>query len=222
MFGPLFGIGQQLLGQLLVFFIVAAARTRPCQGSHGHTTIDHADHYLGRAADERDARRAEIEHERAGIHDPQRAINLERMRRNVEFQSLADDDLKNIARADVFDALADRLLEIDLREIRFVGNLRRARGIDIHRRQLGANGGELLDRGVDTLFRIGIGFGRGKLIEPRECHHHDRLVDVVEHHHPIEKCERKVGQMTIVGRGVRQVLGVAHHVVTGIADRARP
>ncbi len=48
----------------------------------------------------------------------------------------------------------------------------------------------------------------------------DRLANMVENHHAIVEGERQVGQAAIVGRGVRQVLGVAHGVVGRVADGA--
>ncbi len=63
-------------------------------------------------------RRAQIEHERAGIHHPQRAIDLERVGLDFQFQPLADHDLKDVAGPDVFDALFDGLLEFGLAEVR--------------------------------------------------------------------------------------------------------
>ena len=43
---------------------------------------------------------------------------------------------------------------------------------------------------------------------------------MVEDDHPVIKRERKIGEPPIVGRRGRQVLGVSHGVVRGIADRA--
>ncbi len=82
--GPLLGIGEQLFGQAAVFFFGRAAAARAGERADGDVAIDDADHDLRRAADERHARRAQVEHERAGVHDPQRAIDLERRRLDVE------------------------------------------------------------------------------------------------------------------------------------------
>ena len=79
--GPLLGIGQQFLGQPAVFFLGRAAAARAGQRADGHLAVDHADHDLRRTAHQRHARRAHVEHERAGVDHPQRAVDLERMRR---------------------------------------------------------------------------------------------------------------------------------------------
>ena len=77
--GPFLGIGQQFLGQPAVFLLVGAARARAGQRADGHLAVDHATHDLRRTADQRHARRPQEEHERAGVHDPQRAVDLERV-----------------------------------------------------------------------------------------------------------------------------------------------
>ncbi len=59
-------------------------------------------------------RRAQEEHERAGVHDPQRAIDLERIDCERHRQSLADHHLKDVAGANVFDALANRVFKLRL------------------------------------------------------------------------------------------------------------
>ena len=81
--GPLLGIGQQLLGQPPIFFFGRAAAARAGERADRHLAVDDADHDLRRAADERALRRAQEEHERAGVHDPQRAIDLERIDRRA-------------------------------------------------------------------------------------------------------------------------------------------
>ena len=77
--GPFLGIGQQFFGQAAVFFVgcAAAARAgqradgRPCRRPRG-TMIS------GELPTSVTLRRPQVEHERAGVHDPQRAIDLER------------------------------------------------------------------------------------------------------------------------------------------------
>ena len=47
-----------------------------------------------------------------------------------------------------------------------------------------------------------------------------RLVDLVENDHAIVEGERQVGQLAIVFRSIRQVLGVAHDVVARVSNGA--
>ncbi len=79
----------------------------------------------------------EVEHERARIHDAERAIDLERRRVDVELEALADHDLEDVAGADVLDALADGVFELFLLEIRAVGDGRIAAELDVDWRELG-------------------------------------------------------------------------------------
>ena len=50
-------------------------------------------------------------------------------------------------------------------------------------------------------------------------HHQDRLADMVKNHHPVVKRKRKIRQAAIIGRRVRQILGVPDGIVRSIADR---
>ena len=81
--GPLLGVGQQFVGEALVLFLGAAAAARAGQRADGDLAVDHADHDLRRAADQRALRRPQEEHERAGVHDPQRAVDVERIGRRA-------------------------------------------------------------------------------------------------------------------------------------------
>ena len=78
--GTFLGIGQQFLGESLVFVFVATAGPRSGERPDGHASIDDPDHDFGRTADERYFGRAQIEHERTGIHNPQSPIHLKRRR----------------------------------------------------------------------------------------------------------------------------------------------
>ena len=57
--------------------------------------------------------------------------DFERVDVDLHFQALADDDLKDVTRFDVLNALADRIFELRLREIRTERNLGRARRVDV-------------------------------------------------------------------------------------------
>jgi len=137
-------------------------------------------------------------------------------------QPLADDDLKNVAGANVLDTLVHRLLELLARKVRFVreGRLRERRNIGW--RQFATGRFQPCDQRVDAALRVGVGPLQvvAELVQPGHRHHHFRLVHVVEHDHLIVERERQVGQLPVVRRGVGQILGVAHHVVAGVADRA--
>ena len=145
---PLLGIGQQLRGQPHVFLVGLAAAAGARQGPHRHPPVHHSDHHLGRAAHQRHAGRADIEHERAGVHHAKRAVDFERMRLDRHLQPLAEHDLEDVAGADVLHALFDRLLELRLGEVRWILDSTR-RPVDIDRRQLAPARRELRDQGID-------------------------------------------------------------------------
>ena len=79
MLGPFLGIGQQFLGQTPSSSSSRPRLPRAGQRTHRHLAVHDATHDLGRTADQRHARRAQEEHERAGIDDPQGAVDLERV-----------------------------------------------------------------------------------------------------------------------------------------------
>ena len=110
MFRPFLRIGQQFFGQPPILVLVRPAHPGPGQRPHGDLSVHHATHDLRRAADQGHARRAEEEHERTGVHDPQRAIDFERIAMDFQLQALADHDLEDVTSSNVLDALADRLL----------------------------------------------------------------------------------------------------------------
>ncbi len=135
-FGALLGIGEQLFGEQAIFLVGLAAAARASQRANRDAAVDDANHDLRRAADERDARRAQVEHERAGIHDAERAIDFERRRVNVELEALADYDLEDVAGADVLDAFANGVFELLWLEVRAIGDGRIAAELDVDRCEL--------------------------------------------------------------------------------------
>ena len=116
--GPLLGSASSSSASRRSSSSVVAAAAGAGQRADGHLAVDHPDHDLRRTAHQRDARRADVEHERAGVDHPQRAVDLERMRPDRHLQPLAEDDLEDVAGPDVLDALLDGRLEVRLGEVR--------------------------------------------------------------------------------------------------------
>ena len=77
--GALLGIGGQLGGQRLVFFLVAAARARAGDGPVKRLAILHLHQHLRRAAHDRRIAQLQKIHIGRGIHHAQRAIDLKRI-----------------------------------------------------------------------------------------------------------------------------------------------
>ena len=78
--GALLGVGQQLLGQRAVLGLVAP-RGAACPASGRIVTMPVLDPHqdLGRAADQGEIAERQVEEERAGIDDPQHAVDVERL-----------------------------------------------------------------------------------------------------------------------------------------------
>jgi len=220
--GPLLGVGQQLLGESAVLFLAGPAAARAGQRPRNHLAVDHADHDLRRAADQGHAGSAHVEHEGAGIDDPQRPVDLERVHADGHLQALAEDDLEDVAGADVLDALLDGRLELLAREVRLAGEIGRAFQGDVHRLQVAGVRGQLVDQGVDAAAGVVVGRAAADalVVEPGHGDHDDRLGHVIEDDHLIVEGEPQVGDLAVVVRGVGEVLEVADHVVAGVAHCA--
>lgn len=216
--GSLFRIGEELLFQPLVLFIGRSAFASAGEWANRDLAIFDADHDFRRTADERCVWCPQQEHERTGIHDSQRAVDVERRSFCFELQTLADDHLKDVASDDVFLALFDGGLELALCEIRLIGQLRLAGQRDVVERQVGFSGLQLLAGFIDA--NAGLVIRLPQIAALRACvaDHQDRLLDVIEDDHAVVKRERHVGQLAVIERCVRQMLGVADDVVTGVAD----
>ena len=135
--GTLLRIGQQFFGQPAVFLFGRAAPPGAGQRADGDLPVDDAHHHFRRTAHQGDAGRADVEHERAGVDHPQRAVDLEGMGAQRHLQPLAGHDLEDVARADVLDALAHGRLELGLGEVRAVRQRHVAFRADVERLQFG-------------------------------------------------------------------------------------
>ncbi len=140
-FSPFLWVGEEFLGQAGVFFLVCAAAACAGQGADGDLAIDHADHDLGRAADESDAGRAEVKHEGAGIDYAECAVDFEGMGVNGQLQALAGNHLEDIAGADVFHAFSHGVFKILLGEIGLVWDVHLAGDADVDGAEIAGPGG---------------------------------------------------------------------------------
>ena len=223
MFRPLLGVGQQALGEGRVLLRRLAPRTRARQRSHGDVAVHHADHDLGRTAYQRGCGGPQVEHERAWVHHPQRAVEFERGEGEGHLQTPTEHHLEDVAGANVFDGLlggGQKLLAGRCRPGRPLGEASwlpsRA---DVGRRRPRARCEQPVDRFVDTAagLRVATGRGRGRAVVDVGQHHDvERLGDVVENKQTIVEGEREVGEMEVVDGWMGQPLRVADGVVGGI------
>jgi hypothetical protein len=190
--------------------VPASGRTVTCRSTA---------HNFGRAADERYLGRPQKEHERARIDNSQRPIDFQRIAAEIEFQPLTEHHLKNVAGPDEFDALANCVFVLQLGLIRLPSNPRLAcrgdvRGGQVRRLR------ESRHQFVDPTAGVVVGGLHVplRLVEPGHHDDEQRLAHVVEHDHPVVERKRQIGQPAVVGRRIRKVLDIPHHVVSRVAD----
>ena len=110
--GTLLGIGQQLFGQrpVLGFVGTAAPRARQRPDRHQHRPR-RAPGSPASSRSRRNRRRADRNRNGLGIDDPQDAVDVERIGLGLDRESLAGNDLKDVAGLDVFLAMThDRFI----------------------------------------------------------------------------------------------------------------
>ncbi len=117
-FGALFWIGQEFGGVPLVLRDGGAATARPCDRPNLDDIADKPDMHLRRAADKRKiVRKLEAEHIRRRIDESETPVKIERVPIEIGFETLRQNDLEDIAGADVFPGALNRLLKLLAPEI---------------------------------------------------------------------------------------------------------
>ena len=220
MLGPFFGIGQEFFRQPAVFILVGSAGPRAGQRANRHDPVFDADHNFGRTADQIHTRRFQQKHKRTRIDDPQRAIDLKRSRRSLPSKSLADDDLEDVARADVFLAAGDGRLKFRAGNVRLPSGLRLHGQANVAQPEFARGTVQLGAQLVDAGCRAVVSRSRIAFIGACVCDDQDRFIDLIKNYHPVVKRERHIGDVTVIIRRVGQVLAVAHDVVAGVSDRS--
>ena len=225
--GPLLRVGEQTLGEGPVLFRGGAARTRPGERAHRHRAVDEAHHDLRRAADERRGGGAEEEHERARVHHPQRPVELDRRVVEGDVEAAAEHHLEDVAGADVLDRRVDGGEESLTAEGGGCRAVAEAAGLvagaDVGRCGPIGRREELRKSGVDPPTRLGpavLDGGGGAVADVGENDDIERLRDVVEDHEPVVEGEAQIGERTVVGGGVGEILDVPDRVVGRIPDDA--
>ena len=107
--GPFLGVGQQFLGQGPVLGLVLAPPPRAGERADRDRPVLDPDQDLRRAADQAEVVERQVEQERAGVDDPEHAVDVERVGRGLDLEPLAGHDLEDVAGLDVFLAVPDDL-----------------------------------------------------------------------------------------------------------------
>ena len=161
-----------------------------------------------------------IKQERAGIDDPQDAVDIEWPCLGFNGEPLAGNDLEDIAGLDVLLTMPHNRFISRSGEIRPRLERDRRFRVDVAQPKVRAGRSQAIDQFVNAVARSFIGgLGVGSWPDVRLRHHEDRLADMIENHHPIIKRKRKIRQAAIIRRRVRQILGVAHRIVRSVAHR---
>ena len=99
----LFGIGHEVVGIGVVLFDGRSSAAGAGDGADFHEVAGEAHMDFGRTADERvSAGTAEAEHVGRGIHEPQGAVEIQRVAGEIRLEPLREDDLEDVPGADVF------------------------------------------------------------------------------------------------------------------------
>ena len=157
----------------------------------------------------------------ARIHDPQDPVDIKWPGLRFDREPLAGNHLKDIAGLDVLLAMPHNRFVFGPGEIRPRLERDRRFRVDVAQPEVGAGRRQTINQFVDLIAGCFVG-GLAVSFRPDMSlrHHEDRFADMIEYHHPIIKRERKIRQSTVVRRRVRQLFGVAHGIVRGIAHRA--
>ena len=134
-------------------------------------------------------------------------------------EALAEDDLEDVARADVLLAALDSRLVASLGEIRRVRQRRLADGVDVRELQVGNALVEAFHEAIHPLARPAVTPGEVRRIDVSVGDDGDGLRHVVEDDHSVVQRETEVRQAAVVRRRGRQAFDVANGVVPGVADR---
>ncbi len=190
----------------------------PGEGADRRHPLLDADENLRRAADECCRRCLQQEHERTGIHNTQRPIDVEWSGSGLELESLAEHHLEDVTRPDVFLALVDGRLELNTGEVGLRHLARRCSQPNILGLQINRLRHQEVAQFIDPAAGIVIRGANVALLGPGMGDDEQHLADVIEYHHPVIQTEAQVGELPVVGRRTREILRVADDVVAGIAD----
>ena len=195
----------------------AAARAR--EGAGGDLAVHHAAEDLRARADQRAAGAFQIKHERRRVDDPQRPVDVDRIRLALHAKPLGGDELEDIAGLDVLLSLEHRRFELFAREITGEFQRQLLRRVDLpqlaHRglaepphQFINAPAGVFVgDLDIGMPVQIGVGDDL------------DRLVDVIENDNLGVKPEQQIGQMPVVFGRVGEFFAfvISNRVIPGIS-----
>ncbi len=208
--GRLLLVRAQLLAEQRVLDVGRAARARPRDRAVVDAPARAAHEHLGRGAEDRRLPELQIEHVGRRVDGAKRAVDLERVGRDVELQTLREHDLKDVARGDVLLGALDGRLEVLALRVRprlpalAAGRLRRLDDVGEARFELV----DAVERALILLFEP-LGAPAGE--DVRDEHH--LLARVVEGDERREEGEHCVVDADVVRVRVRDLLEPADRAV---------
>ena len=115
-FRALLFVGQEVHLERLILFLRFTSHARPRERTvHHRALLVHAAQNLRTRRDQHAISTLVINHVRRGVHDAQRPVHLERVHARLTLKSMAEHELENITRLDVFLRRRHRAQELILR-----------------------------------------------------------------------------------------------------------
>ena len=175
---------------------------------------------LRRTANEREIPHLEDEHVGRGIHQSQRAVEVDWRLGEVGFEALTRHKLKDVPSGDEFLARAHHRFEFLLRGVALGINFADG-GKPVERRHMQRTV-ECGDCGIDSCSRIVIsGFGRIKFVDESVGDDLQSAQAVVENQQRVGQHKDRIGNAKRVGRRIAKGrLKLPHRIIGKIADHA--
>src|SRR5262249_10490136 len=146
-------------------------------------------------------------------------INVKRTGTRLGLQSLAQDNLKDVARLNVLLAFLNRRLESPRFKVGTIGTMHLANRGDVRQLQIRHALLEALDQAIDAGTGRVIASAQVMAVNVRVRHNCHGLGYVVENDHAVVERETEVGQTAVIEGRMRQMLDVSNGVVTRITHR---
>src|SRR5260370_5547368 len=196
--GAFLGIGEQFGSIAFVLRYGRAAGARPRNRTDLDRVADQPDVHLRRAANERKiVAEFEAKHVRRGINETETSIKIERVTIEIGFEALREDNLKDVAGADVFLGLFNCAPKLLWTEIAASGM---HLGVRIRNKSKLGRFRELVRDATDRFCRLRVDFFERAIVE--KCIHDDLQAaePMIENEKAVCNHEERLGQLEVIPR----------------------
>src|SRR6266513_3858511 len=193
--GAFLGIGEQFRSVAFVLCCGRTAGARPRDWANLNRFVCQPDMHLRRAANERKIVSFKTKHVRRGINETEAAIKIERVTIEIGLEALRQDNLKDVAAADVFLSLFNcppKLLWMKIAANRMHLAVRIRDKSKIRRFR------ELVHDGTDRFCRLRVDFFERAIVE--KCIHGDLQAaePMIENEKAVCNHEERLGQLELI------------------------